>query len=96
MPWPKLLYCFENPRLTAQKWNNLAYLLAGKTMVGGLLGGTIAVEFVKRRTGDLFAIPMAVGVAIGRIGCFLSGIQDDTYGIPSAMASAAIPCNSTK
>jgi hypothetical protein len=39
---------------------------------------------------------MAVGVAIGRIGCFLSGIQDDTYGIPSAMASAAIPSNSTK
>jgi len=87
----KLLYCFENPPLTAQNWTNVAYLLAGKTMVGGLLGGTIAVEIAKRstglrrRTGDLFAIPLAVGIAIGRIGCFLAGKQDDTYGIPTSL-----------
>lgn len=87
----KLLYCFENPELTARNWTNLAYLLGGKTMVGGLLGGTIAVELVKwrtgvrRRTGDLFAIPMAIGIAIGRIGCFLAGKQDDTYGIPTSL-----------
>lgn len=87
----KLLYCFENPELTAGNWTNLAYLLGGKTMVGGLLGGTIAVELVKwrtgvrRRTGDLFAIPMAIGIAIGRIGCYLAGKQDDTYGIPTSL-----------
>lgn len=58
----------------------------GKTIVGGLLGGWIAVEIVKRivgirsRTGDLFAVPICVGVAIGRVGCFLAGLADDTYG----------------
>src|SRR5262249_22584616 len=34
----------------------------------------------KRRTGDLFAIPLCAGIAIGRVGCFLAGLQDDTYG----------------
>lgn len=34
----KLLYCLEDPQLTAQHWKNIPYLLAGKTMVGGLLG----------------------------------------------------------
>ena len=58
----------------------------GKTIVGGLLGGWIAVEFAKRiagirsRTGDLFAVPLCVGIAVGRIGCFLAGLADDTYG----------------
>lgn len=87
----KLLYCFENPQLTAHNWTNIGYILGGKTMVGALLGGTIGVEIVKlrtgvrRRTGDLFAIPMAIGIAIGRIGCFLAGKQDDTYGIPTSL-----------
>ncbi|MEP6731394.1 MAG: prolipoprotein diacylglyceryl transferase family protein, partial [bacterium] len=54
----------------------------GKTIVGGLAGGLIAVELTKRvmgvrtPTGDLFALPLAVGIAIGRIGCFLSGLDD--------------------
>ena len=54
---------------------------AGKTIVGGLIGGLIAVEWIKRRlgvtvaTGDLFAVPLIVGIAIGRVGCFLSGLD---------------------
>lgn len=58
----------------------------GKTIVGGLLGGWIAVELVKlvagirSRTGDLFAVPLCLGIAIGRVGCFLAGLADDTYG----------------
>jgi len=67
------------------------YLMAGKTIVGGLIGGLIAVEAIKRRlgilrrTGDLFAIPLCIGIAIGRIGCFLSGLSDDTYGIATGL-----------
>jgi prolipoprotein diacylglyceryltransferase len=63
----------------------------GKTIVGGLLGGWIAVEVAKRfsgirsRTGDLFAVPLCVGIAIGRIGCFLAGLADDTYGKATTM-----------
>jgi prolipoprotein diacylglyceryltransferase len=61
----------------------------GKTIVGGLLGGWLGVEVVKRlsgirrRTGDLFALPLCVGIAIGRIGCLIAGLADDTYGKPT-------------
>jgi phosphatidylglycerol---prolipoprotein diacylglyceryl transferase len=87
----RIFYWFEDPVLTLQHIFEPVYLLAGKTVVGGLLGGTFAVEWVKRRagisrrTGDLFAIPIAVGMAIGRIGCFLEGLPDHTFGIATAM-----------
>lgn len=63
----------------------------GKTIVGGLLGGWIAVELVKKlqgihsRTGDLFAVPLCIGIAVGRIGCLLAGLADDTYGRPTSL-----------
>ena len=85
----KLLFWLEDPARSWQHMGDLGYLVAGKTIVGGLLGGTIAVEWTKirlgvhRRTGDLYAIPMALGIAIGRIGCFFGGLADDTYGIQS-------------
>jgi prolipoprotein diacylglyceryltransferase len=59
--------------------------------VGGLLGGWIAVELVKlvlgirSRTGDLFAVPLCVGIAIGRVGCFVAGLADDTYGTATTL-----------
>ncbi|HME05451.1 MAG TPA: prolipoprotein diacylglyceryl transferase family protein [Bryobacteraceae bacterium] len=87
----KLLYLCEDPARTASEWSNLGYLLGGKTIVGALLGGTMAVEFMKwrtdirRRTGDLFALPLAIGIAIGRMGCLLAGKQDDTYGNPTGL-----------
>ena len=66
-------------------------LLPGKTVVGGIAGGILAVELVKRQfgvktaTGDLFAIPMALGIAIGRVGCFLTGLADDTFGTVTSL-----------
>lgn len=82
----KILYWFEDPVKTLHNWNNLIYLMEGKTIVGGLLGGLIGVELTKKRigwtrsTGDDFALPLIVGMAIGRIGCFLTGLDDHTYG----------------
>jgi phosphatidylglycerol---prolipoprotein diacylglyceryl transferase len=64
-------------------------LLGGKTIVGALLGATFGVEITKKirkidtATGDVFAYPLIIGIAIGRIGCFLTGLTDQTYGTPS-------------
>src|ERR1700742_1286857 len=87
----KALSWFENPAETFSPSSGLAVWMAGKTIVGGLLGGTVAVEWVKRRlgiesrTGDLFALPITAGIAIGRIGCFFAGLGDRTYGSPTKL-----------
>jgi phosphatidylglycerol:prolipoprotein diacylglycerol transferase len=52
---------------------------AGKTVLGGILGGWLAVDVIKRRlrftrpTGDLFAVALCAGEAVGRLGCFFGG-----------------------
>lgn len=67
--------------------------IGGKTIVGGLLGGWIGVEIAKKlmrittRTGDAFVFPLILGIAIGRIGCFLAGLADHTHGI-----ATTLPC----
>jgi phosphatidylglycerol:prolipoprotein diacylglycerol transferase len=63
--------------------------LAGKTIVGGLLGGWAGVEIAKRAagvghsTGDAFVFPLMLGMSIGRIGCVLTGLSDHTHGLPT-------------
>lgn len=57
----------------------LATGLPGKTIEGGIAGGWIAVVLAKRAlgvtrpTGDLFALALPAGEAIGRIACFIGG-----------------------
>lgn len=86
----RILGLLEDIPLTHLTWKTLI-LPGGKTIVGGLLGGWIAVEITKRigrittRTGDLFAIPLCLGIAVGRIGCLLAGLADDTYGKPTSL-----------
>jgi prolipoprotein diacylglyceryltransferase len=68
-----------------------ATFFAGKTVVGGLLGGLIGVEIAKklsgitRSTGDRFTFPLIAAIAIGRIGCFLTGPTDQTAGLPTSL-----------
>jgi len=63
--------------------------MGNKTIVGGFLGGLIGVELTKKKigvtvsSGDLMVYPLIVAMIIGRIGCFLAGLEDGTYGIPS-------------
>src|SRR5262249_25918903 len=53
--------------------------LGGRTVLGGLLGGWLAVELGKRRlgvrvpTGDGFALPLALALGVGRLGCAAAG-----------------------
>ncbi len=87
----RLLVWLHQPALAWAHRGDPAWLSGGKTIVGGLLGGLIAVEWVKRAigetrsTGDLFVIPLCVGMAIGRIGCFLAGLPDHTYGVATTL-----------
>jgi phosphatidylglycerol:prolipoprotein diacylglycerol transferase len=78
----------------AETWAHLAdpaWLMGGKSIVGGLLGGLADVELAKklagetRSTGDLFVLPLCLGIAIGRIGCFLAGLADGTYGVATSL-----------
>jgi prolipoprotein diacylglyceryltransferase len=75
---------FENPVLhAAQGW--LA-MVNNKTIMGGLFGGLLGVELVKKMigekqsSGDLFTLPIILGIIIGRLGCFLAGTSEFTYG----------------
>lgn len=81
----RLIGFLENPLIEFSQ-QNLIQLLNTKTIMGGLFGGLLGVEFVKKRigesrsSGDLFTFPIILGIFIGRIGCFLSGINEFTYG----------------
>lgn len=87
----KLVFLIERPDVALTIWQTHALIWPGQSIVGGLLGGLIGVEIAKkltgqtRSTGDAMVLPIAVGLAIGRIGCFLAGLHDDTYGLPTTL-----------
>jgi prolipoprotein diacylglyceryltransferase len=62
-----------------------------RSIEGALAGGIIAIELYKwangisLRTGARFALPLAVGIAVGRIGCYFAGLDDFTYGTPTSL-----------
>jgi phosphatidylglycerol---prolipoprotein diacylglyceryl transferase len=87
----KLVYWIEVPHLFAAHAIEPAAWFMGQSMVGGLLGGLIGVEVAKHRanisvsTGDLFVFPILLGLIVGRIGCFLAGLYDGTFGIETSL-----------
>ncbi|MGM1047359.1 Prolipoprotein diacylglyceryl transferase [Paenibacillus uliginis N3/975] len=90
----KLLFWLEDPAATWEQLSQFHLLWGGKTIVGGLLGGLIGVELTKRwvgwkqSTGDDFVYPLILGLGLGRIGCFLTGLDDHTYGTPTTWITA--------
>ena len=66
-------------------------VLGGKSILGGLVGGTLGAEAGKRwvgwesSTGDAWVPAIAVGLIIGRIGCQFSGLWDGTFGNPTTL-----------
>ncbi|OLP15848.1 diacylglyceryl transferase [Leptolyngbya sp. 'hensonii'] len=84
----KVLVVLQHLDLLWQDWPQLVLVfLYGKTVVGALLGALIGVELTKRwigvqqSTGDAFVYPLLAGMVIGRIGCFLTGLDDRTHGM---------------
>lgn len=65
--------------------------LSGRSILGALAGGIATAELYKAlrgirgSTGIVFVVPLALGIAIGRIGCFLGGLPDYTYGTPTVL-----------
>jgi phosphatidylglycerol---prolipoprotein diacylglyceryl transferase len=85
----KTLHALEHlPALLADQ--RLSLWLGGKSVLGGFLGGTIGVELGKavighrRPTGDVWVAPIVVGLVVGRLGCQVSGVWDQTYGTLTA------------
>lgn len=88
----KVLVLFQHMNLLSEDWRQFALLvIQGKTIVGALLGGLIGVEVTKKQigvtqsTGDSFVFSVMVGMMIGRMGCFLTGLSDRTYGIATTL-----------
>ncbi len=80
----RVIAFLEEPVFHSQQ--HWLHLLNNKTIMGGLFGGLLGVELAKKiigenkSSGDLFTLPIILGIGIGRIGCFLSGIREFTYG----------------
>jgi phosphatidylglycerol:prolipoprotein diacylglycerol transferase len=73
---------------TSGFFSDTAWLGDGKTITTGLVGAYLAVEFTKWllgirvKTGDSFALPLALAMAVGRWGCFFNGC---CYGVPTLL-----------
>ena len=58
----------------------------GHSIAGAIAGGVVAVEIykwlrgIRGSTGLPFVGSLALGIAIGRFGCFFAGLPDYTYG----------------
>lgn len=63
----------------------------GRSILGALAGAILAVELFKTlrgirgSTGLIFVPAFATSVMVGRWGCFLSGIEDQTHGTATAL-----------
>jgi phosphatidylglycerol---prolipoprotein diacylglyceryl transferase len=62
-----------------------------RSIEGALAGAIVAIELLKvsaglrGSTGLRFVAPLAAAIAVGRIGCFLAGLDDMTYGVATTL-----------
>jgi len=80
--WMQHLDVSENATLIEQWLYGNRSILSG--LVGAYLGAHIAKRVIgyRQRTGDLFAPAVAIGMAIGRIGCLLTELPGTPTGLP--------------
>lgn len=66
----------------------LDLLLSGRTIVGGIIGGALAVYLTKKkmhitqRLGNYLVPSLCIGIFFGRIGCFFAGC---CYGVTTSL-----------
>jgi len=87
----RLLGLLEHPAELLHPPGGWLYYFTNKTIVGGFLGGLVGVELTKKylgvtaSSGDLMVFPILLGLSIGRLGCFFSGLSDGTFGTPTSL-----------
>ncbi len=80
----------------------LVWAFGGRSIIGGLVGAYLGALVAKRlvgyphRTGNLFAPAVALALAVGRVGCFLTEAPGRPTSVPWAIhvdpvAAATIP-----
>ena len=63
----------------------------GRSAFGAIFGGIVGVELWKRvkgrsgSTGAVYVVPLSIGMILGRLGCQFAGLEDFTYGAPTAL-----------
>lgn len=72
-----------------ESWfSGAAWITDGKTIVAGMGAAYLAVELAKlglgirAKTGDTFALPLALAMSVGRWGCFFAGC---CYGVETSL-----------
>ncbi|MHB8902704.1 MAG: prolipoprotein diacylglyceryl transferase family protein [Thermoguttaceae bacterium] len=72
------------------------FAATGKSVLGALVGAYLAVRLAKWWTGqswkgggDAFVLPLAAGLAVGRVGCLLNGCCWGTGGFPAPLLEIA-------
>lgn len=87
----KLLHQLQHPEQWSLIFGHWQLLFSGQSLLGGLIGGWLGVEAVKYclkikyATGDAYVVPLCAAIVLGRLGCFLAGLHDDTYGAPTQL-----------
>jgi phosphatidylglycerol:prolipoprotein diacylglycerol transferase len=75
----KLPIWVANYRAILDSPDGIGAALSGRTIVGGVLGGFLAVYLtkrrlgIKRRLGNYLVPSICLGIVFGRIGCYLAG-----------------------
>ena len=61
------------------------------SIAGALAGGIVGVELyklargIRGSTGVIWVGPIALGIAVGRLGCLFAGLPDETFGVPTSL-----------
>lgn len=65
--------------------------MLGRSVLGALFGATMTVELYKKirgtkgSTGYIYVVPFSLCIIVGRLGCYFTGLSDNTYGIATAL-----------